>query len=538
MLVEIKSNIFRNNVINFHNGLNIILGDVNSSNSIGKSNLLLIIDFCFGGDTYVNHSIDVIDELNHHSFYFTFLFDDEKLVFKRSTDDTQTVYVCNLKYEVIKSISIEEFTHTIQLKYNINYQNTTFRSLVSPFIRIWGKDNYDMKKPLKTYKNDSKEIIGIENLIKLFNEFSELEIINESIKKDEDSKKTINGMYRNELSQQITKSQFKKNESTIELIKSEIEDIKENILKYVVNVDELINKNVLQIKKKKDELLTKKSNYENQLYRIEKNLELKSKVSKKQIDTLQIFFPNSNIKKIEKIEEFHSKLKNILSKEIKERQNYLKDKISLLADEISVLDTEMEVYIDNKNPKTIIEKVYELTIKLNEIQNTNHLYTKKEDILSEIKTLKEKKETILKTIIDKLSIEINDKISIISNSIYTNTNPPKFELNTNGYELHKPKDKGTGSSYMNLLIFDLSIFELTNLPILIHDSLLFDNISITNVEKLIQYYDKCSKQIFISIDGQNKYSHLTEIFQTKKVIELDGENVLFIKKWNKIKEDK
>ena len=38
--------------IKFHAGLNTIVGDSNSSNSIGKSTLMMIIDFCFGGLDY------------------------------------------------------------------------------------------------------------------------------------------------------------------------------------------------------------------------------------------------------------------------------------------------------------------------------------------------------------------------------------------------------------------------------------------------------------------------------------------------------
>jgi hypothetical protein len=47
-----------------------VLGDEKASNSIGKSNLLLIIDFVLGGETYLTHSKDVIEHLGEHSFYF------------------------------------------------------------------------------------------------------------------------------------------------------------------------------------------------------------------------------------------------------------------------------------------------------------------------------------------------------------------------------------------------------------------------------------------------------------------------------------
>ena len=50
MLVEIKCDIFREKAVKFHSGFNVVLGDEKASNSIGKSNLLLIIDFVFGGN--------------------------------------------------------------------------------------------------------------------------------------------------------------------------------------------------------------------------------------------------------------------------------------------------------------------------------------------------------------------------------------------------------------------------------------------------------------------------------------------------------
>lgn len=52
MLIEIKSTAFRQNTISFNKGLNVILGDEKASNSIGKSTMLKVIDFAFGGESY------------------------------------------------------------------------------------------------------------------------------------------------------------------------------------------------------------------------------------------------------------------------------------------------------------------------------------------------------------------------------------------------------------------------------------------------------------------------------------------------------
>ena len=54
MLKEIKCDKFIEPIIEFNNGLNSILGDDISTNSIGKSTFLMIIDFVCGGNTFIN----------------------------------------------------------------------------------------------------------------------------------------------------------------------------------------------------------------------------------------------------------------------------------------------------------------------------------------------------------------------------------------------------------------------------------------------------------------------------------------------------
>ena len=72
MLKKISCNIFLQKEIVFHEGLNAIVGDDIASNSIGKSTMLMIIDFVFGGDDYISKNHDVVDNLGHHDFRFVF----------------------------------------------------------------------------------------------------------------------------------------------------------------------------------------------------------------------------------------------------------------------------------------------------------------------------------------------------------------------------------------------------------------------------------------------------------------------------------
>lgn len=535
MLIEIQSDVFRQKNIQFHKGLNVVLGDEQAGNSIGKSNLLLIIDFIFGGSTYLDHSSDVVDNIGHHSFFFTFEF-GKKYRFKRNTEDSNIIYVCDKKYKIIedKSMTVDEFTSFLQEKYALKYVETTFRAIVGVFIRVWKKNNYHETKPLKTYENDSDEKLAIKNLIMLFNKYTDLKIINEKIDTNTEKNNTINAMYRTNYARKITKSEYNSGLNEIEELNKKIEDTKKSIQRYIVNIEELINRETIELKSEKNNLLVLKNKYENNLLRINKNLEYKSNISPKYIKKLQEFFPQAAIQKIDKIEGFHKKIKNILSKEIESRKAYLKEQILELETEIKIIDEKIATYlkVDDKSD-LIVNELLEYTTRLNELEKDTNLFKDKSDKLEKNRNLKKELSTKISNILDEIKKEINKKIVDISKKIDDDKNPPVFDLKENRYKLYKPNDTGTGTSKLNLIIFDLSILELTVLPMLVHDTVLFQDIGNKRIERLINYYTKHDKkQIFIAIDEHKKYTNVTEVLEKNKVIKLDKTNTLYIKIWS------
>ena|SRR5690242_3744449 len=108
MLTEVASSVLREERVRFHGGLNVVLGDENATNSIGKSSLLMIIDFAFGGETLLKYNKDLVDELDHHSYLFTFLFDDEEYRFQRRTVEPEVVYRCDQDGEPEAALSLGE----------------------------------------------------------------------------------------------------------------------------------------------------------------------------------------------------------------------------------------------------------------------------------------------------------------------------------------------------------------------------------------------------------------------------------------------
>lgn len=154
MLKKISCNIFLQKEIVFHEGLNAIVGDDIASNSIGKSTMLMIIDFVFGGDDYISKNHDVVDNLGHHDFRFIFNFDNKDYYFIRSTNEYKFVSICNEKFEILQSVTTEEFTAWLQEKYDCQLESLTFRNIVGRYFRIYGKENLNERKPIQYFEKE------------------------------------------------------------------------------------------------------------------------------------------------------------------------------------------------------------------------------------------------------------------------------------------------------------------------------------------------------------------------------------------------
>src|SRR5688572_13461357 len=123
MLVEVRSEVFRTGAIPFGASLNVVLGDENGTNSIGKSTLLMIVDFGFGGNTLLKHHSDLVHELGHHDYYFSFRFTDEVYRYRRGTYEPDVVYLCNDQFEVERAYDVEEYTAFLKQAYRIDLQD-------------------------------------------------------------------------------------------------------------------------------------------------------------------------------------------------------------------------------------------------------------------------------------------------------------------------------------------------------------------------------------------------------------------------------
>ena len=89
------------------------------------------------------------------------------------------------------------------------------------------------------------------------------------------------------------------------------------------------------------------------------------------------------------------------------------------------------------------------------------------------------------------------------------------------YKFFTPDDDGTGTNFKGMIVFDLSILRLTQVPAISHDSLIFKNIADLPIDKIFQLYQASPKQIFVVFDKKDAFTQTTQdIIDATTVIEL------------------
>ena len=128
----------------------------------------------------------------------------------------------------------------------------------------------------------------------------------------------------------------------------------------------------------------------------------------------------------------------------------------------------------------------------------------------------------------------------LNDTLYTERRQaPHLEFNEyNSYTFETPDDKGTGTNYKGMVIYDLAVLFLTDLPAIAHDSLILKNIGDGPVDGIMRIYAQSQKQIFIAFDKQSAYKPATrQILEANTVLHLSKDGCeLYGESWNIEKE--
>ncbi len=528
MLKSIKCEKIIDSCLNFKKGLNSIIGADDAHNSIGKSSILMLIDFCFGGSDFITKCDDVIKNVGQLSVYITFSFDKD-YTFVRNTDESNRVFdVQSEEY-----IPLSEYLNFLSKKYLPGNCDLSFREYINGFFRISQKNNYDDQRPLHNFPKENWESIR-KRTLKIFGKYWIIEDLEKSKSEKLKESKDIKGTFNSGAIKKITKKDLSINNKKINEISFEISEIKKSLKNNVTDIKLIINERNLKLKNEKDKILDSKMELQIQLSRIESNLSGSKIRNGKSFKEVIEFFPEINSDRLAEVENFHKGISKILKKQLEEEKESIILGIESANNEISHIDEELLSIVNSEESAVyLLERLIELDRLERELIQQNNYWIQDHTVKLSIKRLQSNIDEAIENSISHIETILNEGLKFFIEKIYTN-NPilPKINFLKTDYKFNHGDDRGTGKSYANMIALDLTYLKNTNLPCIAHDSLLFKNIDIPAIENLISIYSGFDKQIFIAIDEIHKYDKITmERLYESQFLMLNKDRLAFKNKW-------
>lgn len=529
MLIEIRSRAFRVNdkirpPITFKSGLNVILGGEDGENSIGKSSVLLAIDFAFGGNTYV--SSDAVKQVDHHTIFFCFEFEGVPYYFARNTEYPETIHICNNDYKLTDdSYTQSEFVDWLKVKYDMDLPELKFRNTVGRFFRIYGKTNCDEKQPLKIRPQEGMKD-AIDTLIRLFDRYKFIEGYKQNLDTQTEKQKAFREARKYKFVPSLVdgKRKYSINIEKIESLKlareqltqatdndfSEEQIKRENLRRELKDKAYRLNR---KTEKNKSKISLLKINLETGLYPTEADFE-----------SLVEYFPNVNLRKLHEVEGFHQKLAVILNDEFIQEREMLESENKELEVALNEVNLQMrELGVSTQLSPEFLDQYSKMTSEIKDLEAQNESYRKLNELNEKKRRAQHALEQNIESILIEIETQINSKMEELNNRLYEEKRKaPVLKFNSyNNYSFFTPDDDGTGTNYKGMVLFDLAVLSLSKLPAIAHDSMIFKNIDVETIDGIMQIYTESEKQIFIAFDRASSYnSNISSIVYDNTRLEL------------------
>lgn len=535
MLIKISCNLFRRGHIDFHEGLNVILGDDDAKNSIGKSSALMVIDFVMGGSSLLRDKSGVINSLGHHTYAFEFSFGGVGYLFSRSTDTSETVLARGISDGFEFEMTVEDYRKELKKLYALDSLQSSFRSTVGPFIRIWEKGELDPERPFSADSNEAAAV-SIDRLIDIFERSDDVAEERSILAAHQERKKLISKSMNLEIIPKINKTQYKKNQKIIAENSRVLEELKQGVTGALSAYEALFDSELRELQLAKAEIFSKRNELSVKIERIERDIQGVTPRLSANISLVTEFFPDVNVDRLQKVEEFHSGIGKILKRELKGELTHYLEARSDIDRKISSLDERIRSRLENKGtPDDLFDRVFELKEASDKAASDNGFYERKVAIENEAFLSKNRLESVFSGVFFDIESSLNEKLRHFNNVIYgPERNASALRIKSgSSYTFISPKDSGTGKSYAGLVGFDLAMLSLTRLPFLVHDSVIYKNIEVPATRNIIRILGSIKKkQIFLAFDEAKKFGARAEgILRNNSVIKLSDVDLLFYRDW-------
>lgn len=554
MLVEVRCDKFISNgkvrePIRFHAGLNVVLGDDNGSNSIGKSTFLMILDFVFGGTDYIQKCVDVQENVKEHTICFAFDFGGQMYYFSRNTVDYNNVVKCNAEYQALpeEPLSLQKYGEFLCEHYALLAEGITWRGAIARFIRVYKRDTLDEERPLRSSKDESATV-AIQRYMRLFDRYSSVEAQIKQATKAEDEKETFRKSTQEYNHIRAAKNDKEKaaNYTRIAELEQQEQSLIDDNNSGLLDLDSMTAQRLSELNEALINFRRQRALVQTQLNSVRRDMTGEKRSFKRTFTDLERFFPNEEFHTLEEIEHFHQKLTKILEQEFAETERSLATTYALLSREIAAIQEQITEIKNVPNvSQAILKEFAQITTELNNLRKANRNYDELQRLKQVAADYAATRDTIIADELLIIKNTVNREMDSITLEILGDAThmPPVLKLEKlNKYTFKTPNDGGTGAQYRGLITFDLANMAVTPITFVVHDSVLLKNIERAVFSAIIKVYHnqrQQGKQVFMAYDTLDAYDKETrELVEENAVLQLSpGGNELFGWAWNKERQD-
>lgn len=510
-----------------------VLGDENATNSIGKSTLLMLIDFAFGGSTLLTHNSDIVTELGHHDYHICHEFAGKRYWFQRGTNEPDVVYSCDDALTPVRALTLDEYRAYLSQSYSLSVDGLSWRAVVGLYLRIWGKENLSVDRPLHEAPARAASDC-VDTLLRLFGRYGPIRDTAEALEAAQEQRTTLRKAGKFNLLPRVGKKGYVESRERLSNLEQELQDIKAHLARYSTSLAEIVSRDMLELKGQRDSLVQSRFTIASRLQRVERSLADSKYIKSKHFADLQRYFPELRSDRLAEVEAFHDGVAKLLKTELQESAKALRGNLNAIESSLAEIDQRMAKTLSSVDePPALVDKVVAVALGIKEESERTETFELDSALAERIKALKDSLHEVRQAALTHVSKVLNDGMQSRVRSVFgAARKSPVLSLEGSSYTFQVHDDTGTGTAYSSLIIFDLTVFASTPLPVIAHDSLLFKNIETDSVSKLIQIYQSVEKQSFIAIDEASKYGTATAaLLKQLSVIQLDNCNLLYTKDW-------
>jgi len=537
MLVEIVCDKLANSEnpegrVPFHKGLNAVVGTKSGDNSIGKSSMLLLIDFAFGGSSYADWRTGIVGHVGNHEVCFTHAFEGKLYRFRRSTGDERHVATCDELYRPVGRQTNDEFCDWLLRAYSMGRMGGTFRGLMSPFIQIWRRLDPDITQPLLGNRKESARE-SIERLVKLFERYDEIAHLKAEATKAAEAQKTFAALCGSGYVVPASGSrEYERNEEEVQALDSRLQALMAKSSEDLLDLDALKAERLSELKSELSQLRRARTRLISELTLMEEDLGLSSFRHTASFKQLEALFPGVNLARVEELEAFHRKLCRILKEECEKERKLKEAQLANIDDSISELEAEVREFGSISSfSKAVFDEYSRVERKRAFLEKQNEAFMEKEALKDAKKEADDRLSVTEMAILEDIASTLNSTMGTLNDEVSGGRRAaPEIEFKSpSSYTFGIPHDRGTGAGTSGMYLLDAALLMDTKLPFVIHDTVNLKQIEDSSMFGLLGVYSRSEKQVFIAIDKTTSSDgdELPKVVKDAAVIALSPGRELF-----------